>query len=111
MPLKELNRLNLSHNNLSGLLHFISGPANLFRKGLKTLVLINVDQDYDEDSWMQDWLIESLSKLPSLNSLDISQNNILRVDELLCAIQTSPIERLETLSASSCSASERPEPI
>ena len=72
MPLKKLNRLNLSHNNLSGLLHFISGPANLIRKGLKTLVLINVDQDYDEDSWMQDWLIESLSKLPSLNSLDIS---------------------------------------
>ena len=108
MPLRELHQLNLSYNNLSGLLHFISGPSNLFRESLKTLILVNVDQENDHDPGMHEWLIASLPKLSGLNSLEISRNTGIRVDKLLSAIQTSPIQRLETLCAASCSTSEQP---
>jgi len=43
--LPDLEKLNLSHNNLSGLLHLINGPYKLFGKQLETLLLINVNQD------------------------------------------------------------------
>lgn len=43
--LGSLSRLNLSHNNLSGLIHLISGPLKLFQPQLETLLMVEVNQD------------------------------------------------------------------
>ena len=39
---ESLKKLNLSHNNLSGLLGFLGGPAQLLVATLETLTLVNV---------------------------------------------------------------------
>ena len=39
---ESLKKLNLSHNNLSGLLGFLGGPAQLLVATLETLTLVNI---------------------------------------------------------------------
>ena len=109
MALKELHELNLSHNNLSGLLHLIS--SQIFNKSslLQTLILVGITDHHEES--IHDWLIVNLKMLFGLEILDVSQNSSILVDKLLSEIQTSPILALQTLCAAGCSASEQPEPI
>lgn len=45
IELKCLERLNLSYNDLYGLLNFLSGNSNLLQESLETLLLVAIDKD------------------------------------------------------------------
>ena len=84
IELEFLEKLNLSHNNLSNLLHYLSGPAKLLRESLETLILVNVDWHASPD--FNSWLLESLSLMPGLYELDVSENHKVLVDKLLLSM-------------------------
>ena len=84
LQLECLEYLNLSHNDLSGLLHFLSGPSQLFQESLETLILVNIEQTRSIE--LNSWLILSLEQLTGLYELDISDNPSIHVDKVLKAI-------------------------
>ena len=44
IELNCLERLNLSYNDLCGLLNFLSGNSNLLQESLETLLLLAIDE-------------------------------------------------------------------
>ena len=82
IELKCLERLNLSYNDLYGLLNFLSGNSNLLQESLETLLLVAIDKDSRINGLTQ-WLLSNLPKLPNLYELEVSENSCIEVDVLL----------------------------
>lgn len=58
LELPNLERLNMSHNNLSNLLHFLSGSSQLLSETLETLILVDIDPERTPD--LNAWLLATL---------------------------------------------------
>ena len=92
LELNHLRYLNLSHNAISGLLHFFS--ESFFNGNLETLILIDIMDHKQESECVHAWLIQCLPMLTGLKKLDVSQNANILVDKLLQSIQTSQMTAL-----------------
>lgn len=96
IKLSELQTLNLSHNDLSihvdnkravnCLVAILSEEFGLISEAMETLYLVNVGIKYVTQ---QMTLIKSLSRMPGLYEIDVSENKGLKLDAFLNACRTN----------------------
>lgn len=78
---EHMKRLNLSHNDLSGLMGFLADQSNMFTGALETLTLVDIGL-VSNDATRQ--LTRSvLAGLTGLYELDVSENSGVLADKLL----------------------------